>query len=132
MLDLELPTQAGELRPPFVHMGRHSDGARLVRDGALARLTNPPGCVCREFEALAPVELLGGAVEADDAFLDEVAERESASAVALGDRDDETEVRVDHALLGAAVTALDLLRELDLLGRREEIVLSDLVHEQGE
>jgi hypothetical protein len=46
--------------------------------------------------------------------------------------DDEAQVRVDHALLRRAVAALDLLGELDLLGRRQQLVLAELVHEQVE
>jgi hypothetical protein len=46
--------------------------------------------------------------------------------------DDEAQVRVDHALLRRAVAALDLLGELDLLGRSEQLVLAELVHEQVE
>ena len=52
--------------------------------------------------------------------------------VALRDRDDQAQVRVDHALLGGTVAALDSLRELDFLGRREQLVLADVVHEQGQ
>jgi len=46
--------------------------------------------------------------------------------------DDEAQVRVDHALLGRAVAALDLLGELDLLGCGEQLVVAELVHEQVE
>jgi hypothetical protein len=52
------------------------------------------------------------------------------AAVALGDRDDEAEVRVDHALLRREVAALDALRERDLVGRRQQRVLADLGEEQ--
>jgi hypothetical protein len=43
---------------------------------------------------------------------------EALALVAAGVRDDEAQVRVDHALLGLEVAALDALGELDLLARR--------------
>ena len=75
----------------------------MVRDGALHRLADPPGRVGRELVAAAPVELLDGAVEAERALLDQVEERNAEAAVALGDRDDEPQVRLDHAPLGDQV-----------------------------
>ena len=49
------------------------------------------------------------------ALLDEVEERQPAAEVALGDRHDEAQVRLDHVLLGLHVAALDALGERDLL-----------------
>ena len=86
----------------------------------------------RELVALAPVELLRGAVEADDALLDQVEERNVVPLVALRDRHDEAKVGVDHPLLGSQVAALDALREGDLVGRREQLVPSRGVHEELE
>jgi hypothetical protein len=50
--------------------------------------------------------------------------------VALRDRDHEPEIRVDHPLLGGCVAALDPLRQLDLLLRRQQRVAADLVQEE--
>jgi hypothetical protein len=52
--------------------------------------------------------------------------------VALGDRDHEAEVRVDHPLLGRRVAALDPLRECDLFGCGEQLILAGAIHEQGQ
>src|SRR6266487_4143080 len=104
----------------------------LIRDRALARLPDPPGGVRRELESATPVELLDRAVEADDPLLDEVAQRETVALVALGDRDDQAQVRVEHPLLCLLVAALDPLCELDLLGRGQQPMPADLVHEEGE
>jgi len=70
---------------------------------------------------------LGGADEAEDSLLDEVAERDALRLVALGDRHDEAQVAVDHPLLGEQVALLDALRELDLLRRGEQRVAAGLV-----
>src|SRR2546426_6115006 len=51
--------------------------------------------------------------------------------IPLRDRDHEPEVRVDHQLLGRAVTALDALRERHLIGSGEQLIAADRVHEQG-
>jgi hypothetical protein len=50
--------------------------------------------------------------------------------VLLRDRHDQAEVRVDHQLLRLAIAALDALRELDLLGRRQQPVTPRLVQEE--
>ena len=50
--------------------------------------------------------------------------------VALGDRDHEAQVRVDHLLLRSRIATLDPLRERDLLGSVQERVLADLVQEE--
>src|SRR5204862_944376 len=94
----------------------NTDRARVIRDGALHRLPDPPGRVGRELVPAPPVELLDRAVETERPLLDQVEERHAEPAVALGDRDDEAEVGLDHAALGDGIAALDLLRERDLLG----------------
>src|SRR5947209_241187 len=109
---------------------RDADGARLVGQGAGDRLADPPGRVRGELEALAVVELLRRAHEAERALLDEVQERQPLVAVVLGDGDDEPEVRLDHLLLGIEVAALDALAGVDLLLRGEESDLADVLEEQ--
>ena len=108
----------------------HADRAALVGDRAGDGLADPPGGVGGELEALAVVELLGGADEPDRALLDQVEEREALVAVALRDRDDEAEVGLDHRLLGGVVAALDALRELDLLRGGEQRHLADVLEEE--
>ena len=108
----------------------HADRARLVGERARDRLADPPRRVGRELEALAPVELLGGADEADRPLLDQVEERQALVAVALRDRDDEAQVRLDHLLLRAVVAALDPLRELDLLRGGQQVDLADVLQEE--
>ncbi len=100
-LDLEPPRRARQLLLALDDVHRHADRARVVRDRALHRLADPPGRVGRELVAAAPVELLDGAVQAERALLDQVEERHAEAAVALGDRDDEAQVRLDHAPLRA-------------------------------
>ena len=109
-----------------------ADRARVVGDRALHRLADPPGRVGRELVAPAPVELLDRAVEAERALLDQVEERDAETAVALRDRDDEPQVRLDHLALRDQVAALDPLREDDLLRGGEQLVASDVGEEQLE
>ena len=84
-----------------------ADRARLVRDAALHRLADPPRRVRRELESLPPVELLGGADQPDDPLLDQVEQRQAVPLVALRDRDDEPQVRVDEQILRRLVADLD-------------------------
>ena len=69
---LEPLSRPAELLAPLLDVHRHADRRGLVRDRPLAGLADPPGRVRRELEALAPVELLDRAVQADDAVLDQV------------------------------------------------------------
>ena len=129
-LGAELALRAVDLVELLDDVHRHADRPSLVRDRARHRLTDPPGRVRRELEALAPVELLGRAHEADRPLLDQVEERQALVAVALRDGDDESEVRLDHRLLRGVVAGLDPLGELDLLRRREERHLADVLQEE--
>jgi hypothetical protein len=89
-----------------------------------------PGCVGRELEALAVVELLGRTDQAEGAFLDQVEERQTLVAVVLGDRDDQAQVGFDHLLLGVEVTALDALGEIDFFLGSQQADLADVLEEE--
>ena len=133
VLDLELAAEPGQLARRSCDVRGDADRLRLIRDRPLAGLADPPGRVGRELEALAPVELLDRAVEADDALLDEVAEagrRDPGSA----SRCETTRRRFELIMRSFAglVATLDALRELDLLGRGQQSASADLVHEQGQ
>ena len=81
------------------HVHRDADRTRLVRHRAGDRLTNPPGGVGRELVALRVVELFDGADEAQVAFLDQVQELHTAAGVALGQRHNESKVRLEQVVL---------------------------------
>src|SRR4051794_12572912 len=126
----QLSLRATDLVELLDDVDRDADGPRLVGERASNRLADPPGRVGRELEALAVVELLGRADQAERALLDQVEEGQALVAVVLGDRDDQAEVRLDHLLLGVEVAALDALRELDLLGGGEQPDLADVLEEE--
>ena len=131
-LRLELALRHVELAQPVADVDRQPHDARLVGQRAGDRLLDPQRRVGGELEALAPIELLGGADQADRALLDQVHEGEAEAAVALGDRDDEAQVRLDHVLLGVVVAALDALGELDFLRRGQQRSGRDAVQEEVE
>jgi len=93
-------------------------------------LADPPRGVGGELEAASPVELLHGAHQAEGALLDEIEEGETATAVALRDRHHETEVGLDHLLLGRLVARLDPLGEAYLVGGGEQRHPADVLEEQ--
>ena len=126
----ELALGAADLVELLDDVHRDADRARLVGERAGDRLADPPGRVGRELEALAVVELLRRAHEAERALLDQVEERQALVAVVLRDRDDEAQVRLDHLLLRVEVAALDALREVDLLLGGEQPHLADVLQEQ--
>ena len=129
-LDLEPPRRARQLLLALDDVHRDADRARVVGARALHRLADPPGGVGGELVAPPPVELLDGAVQAERAFLDQIEEGDAEPAVALRDRDDETQVRLDHLPLRDQVAALDLLREHDLLRRGQQLVTPDVGQEE--
>ena len=131
-LQRQLVLGARDLALRADEVDRELDRARLGVHPALDGLADPPRRVGREAVAAAPVELLDRPDQAQDALLDEVEQRQLGALVLLGDRDDEPQVRVDHAVLGGQVAALDPLRQLDLLVRRQQPVAADLVQEQLE
>ena len=108
-------------------------GMRIVRAlSASARAT-----ACRIHQVayvenlnLAVVELLRRTHQPDRPFLDQIEERQPLVAVPLRDRDDEAEVRLHHLLLRAVVSALDPLRQLDLLSGGEQVDLADVLQEE--
>src|SRR5919202_395014 len=114
-LDLEPARRARQLLLALDDVDGHADRAGVVRDRALDRLADPPGRVGRELVAAPPVELLDRAVEAERALLDQVEEGNAEPAVALRDRHDQAQVRLDHAPLRGRIAPLDRLRERDLL-----------------
>src|SRR5690242_12134827 len=95
----ERPRRARQLVDRLDHVDRDADRARLVRDRARDRLPDPPRRVGRELVAALVLELVDRAHEADVPLLDQVEELEPAVHVALGDRHDEAEVRLDELLL---------------------------------
>jgi hypothetical protein len=105
---------------PLDHVHGDADRAGLVGERARDRLPDPPGRVRRELEAPPPVELLDRADQAEVALLDEVEQRETAARVALGDRNHETEIRLDQVVLRKHVVLLDALGEADLVVLRQQ------------
>src|SRR3954471_1365714 len=129
-LPLEPARRARQLLLALDDVHRHADRARVVCDRALHALADPPGRVRRELVATAPVELLDRAVQPERALLDQVQKRDAEAAVALRDRHDEAQVRLDHATLGAAVAPLDRLRQHDLFMGGQQLVLADVGQEE--
>ncbi len=106
-------------------MDRDADRAGLVGDGAGDGLADPPGCVGRELEAAAVVELLDRPHEAEVALLNQVEQGQPRRRVLLGDGHDEAQVGLDEPPLGGP-PGLDLLRVvLELLGRQLALGLGD-------
>src|SRR2546423_13481328 len=77
----ELALDVHDLVQLLDHVHRDPDRARLVGDRTRDGLADPPRGVGRELVALAVVELLDGADEAERALLDQGEEREAAAKV---------------------------------------------------
>ena len=122
-LHRELIAGAADLARLGGDVGGQPDRAAGVVQAALDGLPDPQRRVGREAEALAPVELLGGANEAQHSLLHEVVEGQTMALIATGDRDHQSQIAVDEPLLGDEVATLDALRQLELLRRAQETEL---------
>ena len=111
-----LPLNASELVDDLDHVDGDADGASLVRHGAGDRLPDPPRRVGRELVALGVVELLDGADEAEISLLDEVEEEHASTRVTLGERDDESEVRLEKVVLRVTTVVGDPFEFASVLG----------------
>ena len=132
-----LTAGADDLVDRLDHVHRNTDGACLVRDGAGNGLADPPGGIGREFVTAAIFEFVDGLHQADIALLDEIQELQAAIGVFLGDGDDETQIGLDHFLLGHASLALALLdrandtaqildRHTGTLGQFGDVITDDI------
>src|SRR3954463_13558847 len=128
--DREITLCAGDLALALTDVRRKPDRTAGVGQPALDRLANPERGVCRELEALAPVELLGGTDEPHDPLLNEVVERQTLPAVTAGYVDHEPQVRSDHPILRVEIAALDALGELNLFCGCEQRILGGLLEEE--
>src|SRR5690606_37644759 len=152
-LGLQARLGSADRRQGVVEMDGDADGAGLVGDRPGDCLADPPRGVGGELEALTPVELLHRPDQAEVALLDEVEEVDAGRVgVTAGVGDHETEVGGEEGVLGLAAFALgaaqldlfllvlvvasfqsrssllacfDLLSQLDLLLRRQQVVLAD-------
>src|SRR6516164_937390 len=69
-----LPTRTHDLVDNLNHVNGHTNGARLIRERAADRLSNPPGGVGRKLKSAPILEFVDGLQQADVAFLDQVEE----------------------------------------------------------
>ncbi|MNE14712.1 hypothetical protein D3C80_1076000 [compost metagenome] len=72
------------------HMHRNTDSARLIRDRAGDRLTNPPGSIGGEFVTTAIFKLINRFHQTDVTFLNQIQELQTTVGVFLGDRNNQT------------------------------------------
>jgi hypothetical protein len=107
-----------------------SYGTPLGLHGPLQRLADPPGRVGGEAEALAPVELLDRAHEAEGPLLDEVDHVDATSLIPACPVHHEAQVGADHLLAGLFVALFDPLGQLGLLGGAEKWEATEIVEEQ--
>ena len=112
------------------HIYGHANRPRLVGQASSYRLPDPPGGIGGELEPAAVVELLDRPHQPDRPLLDQVQERQALVAVPLRDRHHETQVRLHHLLPRASIAALNPLRQLHLLRRRQQSDLGDVLQEE--
>ncbi len=108
LLDI-VPFYLVDLADKLVDMGRDPDGARSVGNRSQDCLTNPPCGVGGKLKSSCIVELLDRLHQSQIPLLDQVEKRESATAILLGDRYDETQVCLGEFFLSPFVPDLDLL-----------------------
>ena len=83
----ELSGNTNQLVDGLHHVNRNTNRSCLIGNGSCDRLTDPPGCIRRELEALAEVEFLYCLDQAKISLLNEVKEQHAAANVTLCNRD---------------------------------------------
>ena len=97
---VHLTFDPGELVDLLDEVHGQPDGAALVSHAAGDGLTNPPGGVGRELEALGVVELLHRPDQSQIALLDQIKKWHSPAGVTLGQRHHEAQVGFQEVLSG--------------------------------
>ena len=120
---------ANQLVDRFDHVHRNANRARLIRDGARDRLSNPPRRVSRKLVAASPFKLVDRLHQTDVAFLNQIQELQTTIRVLLGNRNDQAKIGFDQFAFGLARLLLAdddrLKRTLDL-DRTNTVVNLDL------
>jgi hypothetical protein len=96
---------------------RYADSPSLIGDGAADCLTDPPCRVRAELVSATILELVGGADQADVAFLNQIEEGYAASNVFLGDADDQTGIRADKMLLRQFAVSDEITQVIHIIER---------------
>ena len=113
-------------RREFTHLGQtilgHANHPGLVGNRPRDRLSDPPRSVGGELESATVIEFLGGEDQPRVAFLDQVQERDPASAVAFGDGHDESQVAFTQSLSSLIVGRLQGLESLQTPAERGGIL----------
>src|SRR5439155_8342112 len=109
------------------HLHGNPHRARLLRDPAQDRLSDPDRGVGAEPEPALRLEAVDGVNQTEVAFLDQVEHREPAVAVVPSDVDDEPQVGEDHVTPSARVSRARSVRQLNQLRMRKQPDASDLV-----
>ena len=126
-----LPARAHQLVDRLDHVHRNADGAGLIGDAPRDGLADPPGGIGGKLVAAPVFELVHRLHQADIAFLNKIKELQPAVRVFFCNRDHQTQVRLDHFLLGLArlfLALLDLVHDPAEFADVDAHILADLRH----
>ena len=82
----ELSGNTNQLVDGLHHVNRNTNRSCLIGNGSCDCLTDPPGCIRRELEALAEVEFLYRLDQAKISLLNQIKEQHAAADVTLCNR----------------------------------------------
>src|SRR5215211_832464 len=114
---------AGHLAHLVAHVDGNPDGAPLVSNRPLHRLTYPPRSIGGEPKAPIGVELLNRPHKTYVALLDQILEGQATPARLLGYRDNKPQVLLDEPVAGSCVTLLGSFGEVYLLLVGQELAV---------
>jgi len=89
---------AGNFVDHFADVHREADRARLIGDGSLDALTDPPSGVGTKFESAVIVKLFDGTHKTNIAFLDQIKKGNASVHIFLCDAYDQSKVGLDEAI----------------------------------
>src|SRR5215213_281329 len=124
-LSPKLVVGAGHLAHLVAYVDGNPDGAPLLSNRPLHRLTYPPRSIGGEPKAPVGVELFNRPHKTDVALLDQILEGQTTPTRLLGYRDNKPQVLLNKSLAGSLITFLSPLGEVYLLLVGQELALAD-------
>ena len=108
-------------------MHGNPDGSGLICNGSRNSLTDPPSSIGGKLVSFSIVELFHSLDQTQIALLNQIQKQHSTAYIPLCDADHQTQVRLCKALLRILIPQLHPLCQFDLLLRREQRHLADLL-----
>ena len=109
------------------HVDRQAHRARLIHDGPLNALANPPRGIGRKAKSSLGLKLVDGAHQSKIAFFDQIQQGDATVDIVLCNRHDQPQIVLDHGLTSSKFALLGQGREMQFFGSGQQRARANLV-----